>query len=425
MRILDSQPIKMKFVTAVILLFLLVALVTATRTDCNAETSVLSVGEPTNSDRCDAKKICTLKCNCGKVAFFDLTSTQFEGRYQISCLVPRFREAGQLTARLISSQETERNKEVVTAFGLAVHELLAKGLTSLGRLQSELNSFKTKNDIDDVDSIAQMEMLIVNIARIFEKKCECEGFVSGVGKDFKRKQCSKLCGRSEPKDPEDDDDDYDEEEEKDVCPAPRRWFKGDCVCKRGDVWNGKTCVRDEEDDDEDDHHHDREDDDEGDRDDREEEDDDREEKEDEQEENDDTPKKPKRPKQPKTPKTPKTPKKPKTPKRPREPVPPVVPQLPDEEITNIRTEIKVLMPEYKACVQRKTQCCAQASPCCGQELTHSSGESYRTIFRRLARKTRKTLRNIERRGEQRRLHARTRGVARRIFSELAAQLKTL
>jgi len=95
------------------------------------------------------------------------------------------------------------------------------------------------------------------------------------------------------------------------------------------------------------------------------------------------------------------------------------------QINGIHQSINVVLPQFKQKVQERHQCCASQSPCCKQGLYNDAGDSYKTILRRLAYRTRRLLRRIEYRGAERRQHARTRAVLHRVHSRLMRMVHSL
>lgn len=72
-------------------------------------------------------------------------------------------------------------------------------------------------------------------------------------------------------------------------------------------------------------------------------------------------------------------------------------------------------------ISKKEECCNtdSNSRCCNSPLQHSlTGENYKSLLRRLHRRSRKLLRRIEHRNENRRLHQRTRKLVQRIFDKI-------
>jgi len=96
-----------------------------------------------------------------------------------------------------------------------------------------------------------------------------------------------------------------------------------------------------------------------------------------------------------------------------------------EQAQRIQRTFSRIQPELQTQIHRKNVCCANDSPCCQSGLYHHSGRSFKTIVRRLSRRTRKLIRDIEHRGENRRNHSRTRRALRRMFARFENTLEIL
>lgn len=91
----------------------------------------------------------------------------------------------------------------------------------------------------------------------------------------------------------------------------------------------------------------------------------------------------------------------------------------------ISRETNQLLFSYRVKKVRRNICCESERDCCYQAILNPNGEKYSVLLRRLERRTRKLIRDIDHRREERNLHKRTRDLLRRTFKRIQEQLKSI
>jgi len=92
----------------------------------------------------------------------------------------------------------------------------------------------------------------------------------------------------------------------------------------------------------------------------------------------------------------------------------------------IQKQVNQYQSHYNQQKYKQDRCCSRTQGyCCSREIVHPHRGSYHKIFRRLERRTRSLIRNIEHRKESRHLHDRTRRLLRRLSSRLREIISSL
>jgi hypothetical protein len=84
----------------------------------------------------------------------------------------------------------------------------------------------------------------------------------------------------------------------------------------------------------------------------------------------------------------------------------------DPSVRVIQDQVAKIQPELNDACEQRARCCATKSPWCRPDLVSASGKPFSKIIRKLARRTRALLRNVEHRNEDRRDHEHTRETIR-------------